>query len=300
MRPKEFNTILNAIPDSMALVERDGNIMSVNHSWHRFAQQNGADDATVRGVGMNYFEVCESAMALGAKEAEAVLQALRSVLSGDIDIAEIEYPCHAPDRQRWFLARVTPIEGEHGPVALVSHVNITDRKLAELKVAQESEVHREASLTDELTGLRNRRGFELFGSDLWAAAIRRGGAMAVVFVDLDLFKPINDTWGHEEGDRVLKVVAEHLLGTFRSSDIVARVGGDEFLVLAWMNDRDHLEHITARLKPELPLTAPDGSSYVLGMSYGVAAVGPVQGTLQELVEKADRLMYEQKQAGRKR
>jgi diguanylate cyclase (GGDEF)-like protein/PAS domain S-box-containing protein len=298
MPPKEFNTILNAIPDAMALVDRNGKIMSVNHTWARLAQQNGAHEDAVRGVGQAYADVCKAAVLLGPREATQVMQALQNVFAGGGGIEEVEYPCHTGD-QRWFLARVTPVEGEDGPVGLVSHVNITDRKIAELKVAKEAEQHREASLTDELTGLRNRRGFELFGADLWAAALRRGGAMAVVYVDLDSFKPVNDTWGHDEGDRVLKAVAAHLAGTFRSSDIVARIGGDEFLVLAWMNDREHLEHLTARLQPEVHLTAPDGTDYAVGMSYGVAAVGPVTGTLQQLVDKADRLMYAQKQARKK-
>lgn len=148
--------------------------------------------------------------------------------------------------------------------------------------------------------LRNRRGLEFAGHELWKAAKRRGGAMAAVFVDLDLFKPINDTWGHEEGDRVLRTVAGHLVQTFRLSDIVARVGGDEFVILAWMNDLQHLEVLTSRLKPEVEMTAPDGSSYVVGMSVGVAAVEPVEGELQALMDKADQLMYQKKQSRKTR
>src|SRR5690606_5521933 len=101
---------------------------------------------------------------------------------------------------------------------------------------------------------------------------------------------------HEEGDRVLRTVAGHLVQTFRLSDIIARVGGDEFVVLAWMNDLEHIQALTSRLKPEIELTAPDGSAYVVGMSIGVAAIAPVEGDLHALMDQADQLMYQRKQA----
>ena len=290
-----FNTILHAIPDSMALVDASGRIVSVNRSWARFAEANGADAATVQGTGLNYLEVCATAAAIGSAEAPAVRAALQAALAGETELAEIEYPCHSPNEQRWFIARITRVPGDGDPIALVSHVNITQRKLAELHIAKESERHRAASLTDELTGLKNRRGLDVAGDELWHAAKRRGGAIAAVYVDLDSFKPVNDTWGHEEGDRVLRAVAAHLVQTFRLSDIIARVGGDEFVVLAWMNDLEHIQALTSRLKPQIEMTAPDGSAYIVGMSVGVAAVSPVEGDLHTLMEKADQLMYQRKQ-----
>lgn len=157
-------------------------------------------------------------------------------------------------------------------------------------------------MTDPLTGLRNRRALELLGRQYWANAQRRGGVLAVVYIDLDDFKPINDNFGHQEGDRVLTYIADYLRKTFRESDVIARVGGDEFVVLAWMAQAEDLGKIQARLVNRHRLTTNAGDVYEVGMSIGYAVHDPkLEGDLLNLIQRADTAMYEHKRSrGRKK
>lgn len=287
--------ILNALPDALALVDTAGSITFVNESWRRVAQANDADGPTREGVGASYFQICERASRQGSADAAAVLDGLRRVLASDAERVEVEYECHSPSEQRWFVARITPVWSARGPQAVVSHVEITRQKVTEFRLRQEAEGSRQVSLTDQLTGLRNRRAIELLGREYWASARRHGGVLAVVVCDLDDFKPINDTHGHQEGDRALRFVADYLRRTFRNSDVVARVGGDEFVVLAWMARSDDLDALRARVQTTHTLTSSTGVEYSLAMSVGCAVRDPRDDDdLSGLINRADALMYEEK------
>lgn len=289
--PSDFNTILHAVPDTMALVNAKGEITSVNRTWLKFAHENQANEPTEQGVGLNYFDVCETSAKLGSEEAASVMEGIRRVLRGDVELFEVEYSCHSPNERRWFIARITSVTGGGDPVVLISHVNITRRKEAELKLAQESEDNREASLADPLTGLRNRRGLEVFGEALFKHARN----LAALYLDLNDFKPINDTHGHREGDRVLKALAGHLTNAFRNSDIVARVGGDEFVVLANLRQTRDLQLLTGRLWREFIHQTEKGEAVTITTSLGVAVKGEEDfPDLKSLIETADKRMYEDK------
>ncbi len=145
------------------------------------------------------------------------------MLAGETVHSELEYPCPSPAVGRWFLLRITRLAGSV-PGAVVSHVNITRRKAAEELVAHQA-AH------DPLTGLANRT---LFATGLDAALANCGGVqeLGVLFLDLDGFKAVNDTYGHDAGDEVLLTAAHRLRTVAEPQDIVARLGGDEFAVLA--------------------------------------------------------------------
>jgi diguanylate cyclase (GGDEF)-like protein len=292
-----FNTILHAIPDSLALVNKEGQILSVNRSWSRFAQKNDANEATEKGVGLNYLTVCRDAFNVGVKEAGLLIETIRDVCEQLREMGEVEYQCDSPTRRRWFIARVTLVSPEPDAIVLISHVDITARKEAELRVQRESQDHLAASLTDPLTGLRNRRGLENAGAVLWESAKRQGDKLAVIYLDLNDFKPVNDNWGHQEGDRVLKHIAEHLQATFRASDLIARVGGDEFVVMARMGNTTDKLFLTRRLRREFEFPVGDKGSYSVSVAMGVAVQGEDQfQSLEELIRCADQRMFEDKKA----
>lgn len=292
-----FNTILNALPDIMALVDGDVRIVSVNAAWGHFARENRAGQEAIRGKGMDYFKAAGDAGLGTEKSAKDVADGLREVLGGSRETFDIEYPCHAPSRQRWFHLRVSRVPGEDRDYALCLHSDVTDRKVREIEQLRETRKLREESLTDPLTGLRNRRALELIGAQYWAQAQRSGGALGVLFFDLDGFKPINDNFGHQEGDRVLCMVADYLRGTFRDSDVIARVGGDEFVVLAWMKSLEDLERVTGRIRTEFRMETDGGDKYVVSMSIGVAVHDPQkEGDLVSLIESADSRMYHNKKS----
>jgi diguanylate cyclase (GGDEF)-like protein len=153
------------------------------------------------------------------------------------------------------------------------------------------------SLTDDLTGLYNRRGFFALAAQQLKLAQRAYMRTSLVFLDLDRLKGINDRWGHAEGDRALVDTAGILRSTFRESDIIARIGGDEFVVLIedTYDDRDGavLNRLEASLRSH---NASVGRPYPLALSVGVAHCVPDQPcSLEELINRADALMYQNKQ-----
>lgn len=151
------------------------------------------------------------------------------------------------------------------------------------------------ALTDELTGLYNRRGFMALAERQLKVGRRSGRGMLLFVMDLDRLKQINDSFGHFEGDRALKRTAEVLEETFRDSDVVARLGGDEFAVLA-IEAAGHSEAtIKTRLLECLKSVSAEQPNYEISLSLGVARFDPRnQTSIGELMVKADQAMYEQK------
>ncbi|NJL70479.1 MAG: GGDEF domain-containing protein [Candidatus Competibacteraceae bacterium] len=150
------------------------------------------------------------------------------------------------------------------------------------------------SLVDDLTGLLNRRGFVSLGEHALCLAEREKRGLIVVFIDLDAMKQINDLHGHKEGDNALKAIAEVLRKTFRKSDIVARIGGDEFAVVAHGKNAEDKPQIKRRLFENLERAIKESNnSYTLSISVGFADYRE-RCSLDDLLALADGEMYEEK------
>lgn len=168
-------------------------------------------------------------------------------------------------------------------------LEITERKKLE-------EQHRIASITDELTGLMNRRGFFTIAKNQCEIASRNNLNLSFLFLDLDRLKQINDEFGHKIGDLALMDTAIILKKSFRLSDTVARIGGDEFVVMAMETPETSIETITKRLKENLDVFNKETSKpYRLSFSYGLTRYKPENPcSIDNLISEADKLMYEQK------
>jgi len=155
---------------------------------------------------------------------------------------------------------------------------------------------RSDSLMDELTGLHNRRGFVSMGEHAISLVEREKRELILVFVDLDGMKDINDKFGHKNGDGAVEDVALLLRQTFRKSDILARIGGDEFAVIAHAKHHTDKEQILRRLLENLrALNEQARRPYELSLSVGFAHYDALQRcTLDDLLERADAAMYEDK------
>lgn len=151
------------------------------------------------------------------------------------------------------------------------------------------------SLTDELTGLYNRRRFFILGEQYLKVAIRTKKRFSLLYMDMDDLKRINDHYGHQEGDRILVGFAEILQKTFRESDIIARIGGDEFVVLFECSDQNE-ETLMARLDENIKdFNAKGSQRYQISISVGVAPFDPEHPIpIYELLSKADTSMYAHK------
>jgi Amt family ammonium transporter len=178
----------------------------------------------------------------------------------------------------------------HGQQVSLAYLrDITDRKLLEERL-------RTMSVMDELTGLCNRRGFFALAQRQLKLAVRSGEAMDLLFMDLDNMKWINDELGHHEGDRALVDIATILKETFRESDVVARMGGDEFAALVVDTAGEACGVVVKRLTENLSaFNGLRNRGYSLSVSVGMARYDPANPlTLDELLGCADTLMYEEK------
>lgn len=173
----------------------------------------------------------------------------------------------------------------------------TAHQAGKLRVVQDE--LRNLALTDELTGLHNRRGFFALAGQQLKLARRNREQASLFFADINGLKQVNDRFGHAEGDVAIRRVTRVLKQTLRDSDVVARLGGDEFAFLANEASRDSRQDILRRLEKGLRAEALREPRYPLSLSVGVAKFDPQNSvTLDELLIHADRAMYEAKRSSR--
>lgn len=188
----------------------------------------------------------------------------------------------------WQFRNVKVTEPGQAPYVLGHAQDVTA-----LREAQEQ--LRLLAMTDELTGLHNRRGFFVNGSRVLADAVRQHKGAAVIYADIDGLKAINDAHGHDAGSSLIRHAADVLRNTFRAADVVARVGGDEFVALGIVPPAD-VGTIMKRLGWHLDrFNTASGLPYRLSMSVGVSHFDPGESqTLEDLVTEADDAMYQRK------
>lgn len=184
------------------------------------------------------------------------------------------------------------VKGEQWPGTLGRSL-----RYAMARQAMVSELRRLA-LVDELTGLHNRRGFVGLAEQLLKVAARNGLGISLVYMDIDGLKVINDTHGHHRGDDVFVAIADRLRRTFRTSDLVARVGGDEFCALL-VADGSHGGVPLRRLEQPVIIPSDNGAALSISLSVGVAHLDAGDDiTIEQLMQRADAAMYRDKHSGR--
>ncbi|MCQ1775614.1 sensor domain-containing diguanylate cyclase [Neorhizobium galegae] len=178
-------------------------------------------------------------------------------------------------------------------IGVATFEDISERKLAE-------DVMRRVALEDPLTGLANRRALQDgWQSEVSSRSKAQPSRMAVLLVDLDGFKPINDQLGHEAGDAVLKMVADRLRLSVRPTDLVGRVGGDEFVVLLpYLKDTTEADAICRSVSEALSTPFHcEGSIVKIGASIGISLYPQDGQNLQTLMRHADQALYRRKRSG---
>ena len=163
------------------------------------------------------------------------------------------------------------------------------------------EKQRVMAITDELTGLCNRRGFFTLAEQQLRLLKRLKRGIYILYADVDNLKRINDTLGHQKGDTALTDTANILKATYRESDIIARIGGDEFVVAPIGTTGDRIDAVTARLEENIKRhNEKEGRPYELSLSFGVAYCDPENlCSIDELLARAEKIMYEHKRSKQK-
>jgi len=277
-----FLSVVQNAPYGVALLDGD-NIIYLNPQVTRMLGYRPSEMATVDQAFLQFYpdeSYREEARAAWDKALEPegeVLEQEASVRCKSGAVKEIEFRSNQLGRGR----------------TIVMMADVTERKSIE-------EALRTMSLIDDLTGLYNRRGFMTLAEQQLKIAERTGRELSLFFADLDSMKWINDTLGHLDGDKALVEAAVVLKEAFRDSDLVARIGGDEFVVLAIDARGDSRVDLAGRLTERLRAhNERRERPFLLSLSVGTASFDPkAPCDLDELLARADAAMYEQK--GKKR
>lgn len=290
------STILDSLPAQTALLDSTGRIRQVNRAWREFWTQ-GAVGTEPDWATVNYLEVARRAAATAegtdAFDALRAAEGIAGVLAGEIELFGLDYECWIGDEAHWFHLQAVPLA--EGDGAVVTHVDITGRKVAEAELSYRA-------FHDSLTGLPNRDLLRDRLRKVLAEGRDRGDLTAVMFLDIDNFKDINDAYGHTYGDKVIDAIGERLSGLVRTQDTVARLGGDEYVVVMtglpyhWTPDA-----FMTRLREEVSQTLDLGVASVRpSVSVGVVTSPPHVGDPDAILRDADAAMYISKREGRDR
>jgi diguanylate cyclase (GGDEF)-like protein/PAS domain S-box-containing protein len=278
---EHFRNAFDYAAIGMALVSPQGNWLRVNRS---LCEIVGYAEAELLA---SNFQAITNREDLGSDLAE-----IYRMLAAEILTCQLEKRyTHKLGHDVWVSSSASLVrDAQSRPLHFIFQIqDITERKRAEAAIQT-------LSLADELTGLYNRRGFLAFCRQQFNSLHRTNKGVVIVYADLDGLKRINDSFGHKEGDRALIKTAELLKETFRSSDVLGRLGGDEFTVLASVEPDGGIERLVLRLEEKFEnYNAQEGAPYKLSISIGVSQLNSDgMQSLEDLMASADLAMYENK------
>jgi diguanylate cyclase (GGDEF)-like protein len=225
----------------------------------------------------------------------------RKIAAGEVEGGVLVHRFACKDGgYRWFETNFAALAGHPRRIQATAR-DVTQRRRDTEVLALRADEMRTLSLRDELTGLYNRRGFFELGEQMMRVAAREQRSLAVVFVDLDGLKPINDLHGHDAGDRAIIEAAGLLKSVCRAADVAVRLGGDEFAVLAFDLATTSMASFRARVDLALAQrNARKDLPFELSFSLGVAfRATDREEALEILLARADAAMYSEKREHRR-
>src|SRR5215211_6075547 len=289
----DWQSIVDALQDGVGVLDEEGRILACNEAAALILGR-----ATSQLIGRTPLEL--DLGAIHEDGSELAVEAYPSVRAMRSDTAVREQVigiCHSNGRVRWLSVSATPMGPETRPAAVV----LTFRDVSERR-NYEAELHRLAEV-DELTGVPNRRTFLAVLSDHLASRRREDTRGALLVLDLDGFKELNDTLGHAVGDRLLIHAARAMEERVRSTDFLGRLAGDEFAVLLRGADEDEAEQVAQALAERLREEALPTAQGIRQMSASIGVVplsGAAGASVDRALQSADDAMYAAKAAGRDR
>ena len=281
-----LHAFLEHIPDHVYFKDRNSRFLRVNRA---LANSFGLSDPA------EAMAKADSDM-FTPEHAGRALEDEQKIIETGHGITGIEEKETWPDgHESWVLTTKVPLKDRRGRILGTMGISrdITDRKQAELRIHY-------MALHDALTGLPNRSLLEDLLAHAIALAGRNGKRVAVLMLDLDRFKNVNDSFGHHIGDRLLEAVAVRLRNCLRESDIVARLGGDEFVIGLPMVDRhEDIEQVASKVLSTLAASFEiQGHGIQIGASIGICEYPSDGENPRDLLQAADTAMYEAKNSGR--
>lgn len=284
----EMDQIFNATSDGICVIKRDFRVSKFN----RILQ----DLMTGLGIEMERGASCRHILAHELCGTDRCL--MDRILKEDRERIEEEIEVKAPDGgKRTFIVTAQPLlDLTADTIGVVeSYKDITDRKEIEREL-------RRIAVTDPLTGAYNRRQFMLRATEEMERSARYNTPLTLLMVDIDHFKAVNDTYGHDAGDEVLKGMVAAAIGQLRGSDIFCRLGGEEFAAILTHTAPDQGRLAAERLRKAMKSLEVATANGVVRftVSIGVAAMVAEDLSLEQIMKKADEALYAAKQQGRDR
>lgn len=287
-----FQEIISLTSDAVIVTEADNldepgpRILYVNNA---FTDISGYTPAEVLGKTPRILQ--------GEDTSKEIREKIRHSLEKQEPVREIILNYDKGGNEYWLDLNIFPL---HDPFGRVTKFAAIERDVTALKIKEEElriQAHR-----DPLTLLLNRRGFMEQARLLIAQQNRLKLPMSVLMLDIDLFKNINDTYGHDTGDMALQSLAKSLIAQLRESDVVGRLGGEEFALVLSNTAGERAVEVANRLRQTIKTTslrALDGSKFNFTVSIGVSTTDVASyGALKDLLRKADKALYKAKQTGR--
>jgi diguanylate cyclase (GGDEF)-like protein/PAS domain S-box-containing protein len=280
-------SIFDSVDTHLAVLDRTGVIVDANQHWLAEVRSGEADmkDAT---IGDDYLLFLRTG---DTEDSREVATGIEAVLDHTRASFGFEFPLERNGDRRWYQLSVQPLRAPDGG-AVIGHRDITERTRIEVALEHQA-------LHDIVTDLPNRTLLRDRLRQAILAARRRNTHVALLFIDLDRFKELNDTFGHQAGDVVLREVGERFVDAVRASDTVARLGGDEFAVLIPLAaDREEAVMVARRVLASLqePFIV-EGESAFIEASIGIVLCPEHGEDVQTLMRRADVAMYSAKRGG---
>ena len=283
---ERFRRAFNDAPIGMGLVALDGRWLRVNQ---RLTEITGFSGAQL--LASTFQDITHP------DDVDIDVEHSRQLLAGEVRSYQMEKRYVRPDGESiWVMLSVSLVRGmDDEPLYFISQVeNINERKRVERELTRLAE-------HDSLTGLLNRRRFQQELERERKRARRSHGRAAILYIDVDHFKRVNDTFGHKAGDDVLQHIARRLVLRLRDTDLIARLGGDEFAVLlldlsSIEDARRIADEIRTAVRSE-PVPVAD-TLVPVTISIGIATLGEGEGADDQVLIAADNAMFEAKRSGR--
>ena len=292
--PSFYKDLLDHMSDGVYFVDRDRRILYWNEQAFRLTGYKAED---VMGRYCQDEILCHVDGA-GKRLCQEGCPLTATIKDGEAREAQV-FLRHKHGRRLPVLVRVQPIHGDDG--SIVGAVEIFTDETARLAEERKTKEMERLAFLDQLTQMPNRRYLEMSVKTALTEYQVHQDPFGVLVIDLDWFKPINDKSGHAFGDQALQEVAKTLTGALRTSDIVGRWGGDEFLAVVRHVDSDILKRLAERCCSLVAQTSIVGGSERVTLSVSVGgAITIHEDSAETLIKRADELMYRSKAAGRGR
>lgn len=284
--------VFNSLSAQLAVLDRDGIVIQTNSAWRTYALGHAVPGAP-EFVGGCYFHYLDCMTGQHQPTLRAALAGIAAVASGEAQRYQLPQPFFAPDDQRWFNMTVTAVQDEQERI-VVSHEDVTQLKLAELASMA-------LANSDTLTGALSRRRFLNLAEQELARAARYKLPLMVLMMDLDNFKCINDRHGHAAGDLVLQGFVRTVSDVLRESDLIGRLGGEEFAVLlpntASEGGTALAQRIVESVRASPIEVAGEHIAYTVSIGGGYLST---ETSFAALLSRADAALFQAKRAGRDR